>query len=85
MHVVSDFGRQVDAIRERVMAIPGLTVLGLQLVIAHCELSSAMWQNASVGVSVTTLEEIRLRHQLAVGALRAAVIAFPQTLRLAPM
>lgn len=85
VHVLSDFGRQVDEIRERVLGMPGLTVLGLQLVIAHCELSSALWQNASVGVSAKTLEEIRYRHQLAVGALRAAVIAFPQTLRLAPL
>ena len=77
VHVASAFSREIDAIRHRTMQIPGLTVLGLQLVIAHCELASTLWQDASVGVSAARLEEVRLRHHLAVGALRAAVIAFP--------
>ncbi|HET8748582.1 MAG TPA: hypothetical protein VFM98_23510 [Ramlibacter sp.] len=73
MDLYSDVSRQIDAIRERGVSDPSLTVFSLQLVIAHSELICTMWQNSSVGVSAAKLQEVQARHTLAVRALREAV------------
>lgn len=70
MEAYADFARQIEPIREHGVAVPGLTVLALQLVIAHAELVSAMWQHSSVGVSPGRMKEVRLRHAIAVQSLR---------------
>lgn len=72
MDVYARLGRQIDAIRAHGMAHGGMTVLSLQLVIAHTELLSTMWQHASVGVSAARIEEVQMRHAFAVEALRIA-------------
>lgn len=72
MEVYSDFSRKVDAIRDHGAAVPALTVLSLQLVIAHSELVSTLWQNASVGVSTEGMRDVQDRHTAAVEALRAS-------------
>lgn len=75
MDLYTEFSQQIDDIREQGVAIPTLTVLSLQLVIAHSELVSTMWQNASMGVNAARLQEVKERHTLAVNALRAAAAA----------
>ena len=71
MDAYAQFAREIEPIREHGAAVPGLTVLALQLVIAHAELVSALWQHSSVGVSPQRMKEVRLRHALAVQSLRA--------------
>jgi hypothetical protein len=62
----------VDAIREHGASVPVLTVLSLQLVIAHSELVCTMWQNSSVGVSPVKMQEVKARHTDSIHALAAA-------------
>jgi hypothetical protein len=73
MELYADVSRQIDAIRERGVSEPSLTVFALQLVIAHSELVSTLWQNASVGVCPTMLKEVQARHAHAIRALRGGV------------
>ena len=72
MELYEDFSKQLDAIRERGVSAPALTVLSLQLVIAHSELVCLMWQHSSVGVSATKMQEVQARHSHSIDALRAA-------------
>lgn len=67
----ADCQRQIDAIRDHGVTQPALTVLSLQLVIAHAELVSTLWQSASVDVSAAHLQEVRARHAVAIELLRA--------------
>lgn len=73
MEVYADFSRQIDAIRDHGVPDSSLTVLSLQLVIAHSELVSTLWQHASVGVPAQKMQEVQERHALAIDALRVAV------------
>lgn len=72
MAAYTEFNRQIEPIREHGVTIPALTVLSLQLVIAHSELVSTMWQQSSVGVSAARLRDVMARHTVAVNALRVA-------------
>lgn len=72
MHAYADFARQIDAIREHGVSAPELTVLSLQLVIAHSELVSTLWQDSCVRVNASRMQEVRERHSIAINALRAA-------------
>jgi hypothetical protein len=72
MDIYRDCSTQIDAIREQGVTSPALTVLSLQLVIAHSELVGTMWQNASKGVCEARLQEVKDRHALAINALRSA-------------
>lgn len=72
MDIYQECSTQIDAIREQGVANPALTVLSLQLVIAHSELVGTMWQNASMGVCGARLQEVKDRHALAINALRSA-------------
>lgn len=72
MDVYADVSGQIDAIREHGVTSPALTVLSLQLVIAHSELVSTMWQNSSVGVAPAKVREVTERHTLAIDAVRVA-------------
>ena len=74
MEVYADFSAKVDAIREHGATVPALTVLSLQLVIAHSELVSTLWQNASVGVGPERMGEVQARHSEAIESLRAAAV-----------
>lgn len=74
MDLYADFSKQVDAIRAHGVSTPALTVLSLQLVIAHSELVSTMWQNASVGVGEERMREVQQRHALAIAALRTVAV-----------
>ena len=67
----ADVQRRIDTIRDHGVTQPALTVLSLQLVIAHAELVSTLWQNASADVSAAHLQEVRARHAVAVELLRA--------------
>ena len=71
MDLYADFRKQLEAIRHHAMTVPALTVYSLQLAIAHFELVSTLWQDASVGVSAARLEEVKMRHAMAVEAMRA--------------
>ena len=71
MDLYADFRKQLEAIRQYAMTVPALTVYSLQLAIAHFELVSTLWQDASVGVSAARLEEVKMRHAMAVEAMRA--------------
>lgn len=77
IHAYAAFGRQIEGIREHAVPVPALTVLALQLFIAHCELVSTMWQNAAVGVSAAAISEAGRRHAVAVAALRMAAARLP--------
>lgn len=68
----ADFRKQLEEIRQHAFRVPALTVFSLQLGIAHFELLSTLWQDASVGVSTARLEEVKMRHTIAVQAMRAA-------------
>jgi hypothetical protein len=72
MDLYTEFSKQIDAIRDHGVAVPTLTVLSLELVIAHSELVSTLWQNASVGVPAPKLYEVQARHTAAINMLRAA-------------
>lgn len=71
-HLYADVTQQIEEIREHGVSNPVLTVLSLQLVIAHSELVSALWQNASEPVAALALQEVRQRHAIALEALRVA-------------
>ena len=75
MDLYADFRKQLEAIRQHAMTVPALTVCSLQLAIAHFELVSTLWQDASVGVSAARLEEVKMRHAIAVEAMRAGAAA----------
>ena len=70
MGLYADFRKQLEAIRLHAMTVPALAVYSLQLAIAHFELISTLWQDASVGVSAARLEEVKMRHTIAVEAMR---------------
>jgi hypothetical protein len=76
MDVYMVFSKQIDAIRDHGVTLPALTVLSLQLVIAHSELVSTLWQNASTGLCATKLQDVKERHTFAVNALRAAAASY---------
>jgi hypothetical protein len=75
MDLYADFRKQLEAIRQHAMTVPALTVYSLQLAIAHFELVSTLWQDASVGISAARLEEVKMRHAIAAEAMRAAAAA----------
>ena len=75
MDLYADFRKQLEAIRQYAMTVPALTVYSLQLAMAHFELVSTLWQDASVGVSAARLEEVKMRHAIAVEAMRAGAAA----------
>jgi hypothetical protein len=72
MDLYAEFRKQLEAIRQYAMTVPALTVYSLQLAIAHFELVSTLWQDASVGISAARLEEVKMRHTIAAEAMRAA-------------
>ena len=72
MELYAEFSKQIDVIREHGVSVPVLTVLSLQLVIAHSELLCTMWQNSSVGVNPVKLQDVKARHTASVHALAAA-------------
>lgn len=75
------FSAQIADIRAHAVPLPALTVLALQLAIAHSELVSTMWQNASVGVDAGRIREVVERHAVALDALRTAATTLPKTAR----
>ena len=77
MDLYAQFSSQIEAIRGHVPGIPALTVLSLQLAIAHAELASTLWQNACTGVSAAKMQEARERHRLAIHAFRAVAARLP--------
>jgi hypothetical protein len=72
MELYAQAGAAIAAIREHGVSVPSLTVLTLQLAIAHCELESTLWQKKSVGVSAEQLDEALARHADAAQCLRIA-------------
>lgn len=75
MHVAQAFSRDMERIRERALATPELSLLALQLGIAHCELANALWHRSDV--SAEAMEQALQRHALALATLRAAIAAAP--------
>lgn len=66
-------GAAIAAIRELGVPAPTLTVLTLQLVIAHGELESVLWRQFTVDeVSPETLQQVVSRHAVALQDLRLA-------------
>lgn len=75
MSEYADAGAAIAAIRKYGNSQPTLTILALQLAIAHAELESVLWERGSVGGTEAKLLAVRERHALAVQALRAAATA----------
>lgn len=66
-------GAAIESIREYGVSVTPLTVLTLQLVIAHWELESALWRRWTIEqVSDQAFQEILGRHAIAVQDLRLA-------------
>lgn len=74
VHAYADVTRRIEAIRTHGASVPALTVVSLQLVIAHTELLSMLWQNACTGGGVARLAEVQERHAACVASLRAAAL-----------
>ena len=72
MALYAEAGRSIAAIRQLGVPVPSLSVLTLQLAIAHAELESMLWQRSSVGIAEARVREVRERHAAAVQALRTA-------------
>lgn len=70
MTLNSEVSASIARIRRYGVAVPPLTVLALQLVIAHCELEWTLWQKWSGRVSDKAFQEVKDRHAAAVRALR---------------
>jgi hypothetical protein len=68
----ADAGHAIAAIRQYGVSNPSLTVLALQLAIAHAELESVLWEKSALGGSEAKLLAVRERHAIAVQALRMA-------------
>ena len=75
MNMYVEAGTSIATIRERGVSNPALTVLALQLAIAHAELEAALWQKGCVGMPDAKLTEVRERHASAVQLLRTAALA----------
>ena len=72
MDLYAAAGTAIAAIREHGVSVPSLTVLTLQLAIAHCELESTLWQKLGGEVAPERLQAILDRHARAVQELRWA-------------
>ena len=65
----AEFRASIAGIREHGVSTPALTVLALQLAIAHAELESALWQSRA-GHPAVDFDAVRARHATALHALR---------------
>ena len=72
MDLYAHAGTAIAAIREHGVSVPSLTVLTLQLAIAHCEFESILWKKLNVEVTAENLKEVLDRHAHAVQELRFA-------------
>ena len=70
----ANFSAEIDAIREQGLKVAPLTLFSLQLLIAHSELVSAMWQLSAAAASPAQVQAVRKRHAIAVQALREMVV-----------
>ena len=75
MTLYADAGAAIAAIRQHGVSNPSLTVLALQLAIAHAELESVLWERSALGGSEARLRTVRDRHAMALQALRSAATA----------